>query len=130
MFIGFFTSAAAPNPGTVVCMMGDVLVKRPPDGLCHKFIEDVEQFESMKFYDPAVSCTGATDNTCEPTWDAPVLNTTYKTKCTKTDSSDWTCKTPTSKSCSQNSLGKIRVRSDTDMLAVGKNRRSSKKSQV
>ena len=64
MFIGFFTSAVAPNPDTVICMVGDVLVKRPPDGLCHKFIEDMEQFATDLPYDTSL-CAG---DACNPTW--------------------------------------------------------------
>jgi len=47
MFIGFFSSSSAPNPNTVVCMVGDVLVKRPYDGLCHWAVEDMPQYVDM-----------------------------------------------------------------------------------
>ena len=40
IFIGFFVSAIEPNPNSVMCMYGDILVDRPVDGLCNKLAFD------------------------------------------------------------------------------------------
>jgi len=91
---GFFGSAAGPNPDTVVCMIGDTLTKRPHDGLCEKFLEDIENFDSFNFY----NLTLCDSTTCEPTFDAK-YGDTYVAKCARQSTSDdWKkddCKTPT-----------------------------------
>lgn len=99
MFIGFFMSAGGPNPTTVVCVMGDVLVKRPADGLCHKFIEDMDEFNSSIPYNTPTNGSCDINGSCNIMWkdDDKAMKTyklnvpPYETKCTNST----LCKTPT-----------------------------------
>jgi len=87
---GFLGTAAGPNPDTVVCMIGDTLTKRPHDGLCEKFLEDMHDFDSFEFYD-TTDCTGTE---CKPPIEANYTET-YVPKCKKNQDDEWVCKTPT-----------------------------------
>ena len=105
MFVGFFTSAAAPNPDTVICMVGDVLVKRPYDGMCNWNIEDIEQFDFDAHKKATQFGNCLADTKCKFSADAWMkeadsesksMNGTYpyQTYCSDTSGS-WICKTPT-----------------------------------
>ncbi|CBY33684.1 unnamed protein product [Oikopleura dioica] len=92
LFIGFFASAAGPNMSTVMCMVGDTVAKRPRDGLCYKFLEDMPNFVETNFYDKT-QCSGVSCSL-----DTNVAGNTnthfYETKC-HFHGNAWKCKTPT-----------------------------------
>jgi len=104
MFVGFFTSAAAPNPETVICMVGDVLVKRPYDGMCNWHIEDIDQFnfDDEKKATEFGNCVTGKCQFPADAWmkeadsESKTMNGTYPydTYCSD-DSGSWICKTPT-----------------------------------
>ena len=104
MFVGFFTSAAAPNPETVICMVGDVLVKRPYDGMCNWHIEDIDQFnfDDEKKATEFGNCITGKCKFSADAWmkeadsESKTMNGTYPydTYCSD-DSGSWICKTPT-----------------------------------
>ena len=108
LFIGFFASAAGPNMNTVMCMVGDTVAKvshfirvdlslitrfkRPRDGLCYKFLEDMPNFDETNFYDKT-QCSGATCS-LDTTVGGSTETHFYKTKC-HFHGNQWKCKTPT-----------------------------------
>lgn len=74
-------------------MITKIKIKRPYDGLCEKFLEDMEKFESPGFYDVTECDSNSIE--CDLT---NLYDHTYETKCKRQSTSDdWTCKTPTRK---------------------------------
>ncbi|CAG5101881.1 Oidioi.mRNA.OKI2018_I69.chr1.g45.t1.cds [Oikopleura dioica] len=97
LFIGFFSSASGPNMNTIMCMIGDTVAKRPRDGLCFKFLEEMPKFVETDFYNKENDCADVdTNDFCLPRTTVNGRNDThfYQAKCVY-DQNQWKCKTPT-----------------------------------
>ena len=80
--------------------MGDVLTKRPTDGLCSKFVEDMHQYDNSMIMDASCDANSTECNFASNFGDDfsyTADSNIYTTKCKRDASSSWVCKTPTSK---------------------------------
>lgn len=81
IFISFFVSASGYNQSSVVCMYGDVLVDRPSDGYCGKYLfNETLQLEYDGLDDREKKPSPLLEQFCGK-WDSDVENDTYVDEC-------------------------------------------------